>query len=92
MRWQSRVQSGSPDRATPMLDSRINRVTLNPSWTIPPTILKEDKLPQIRSNPAYFSERNMQVLDHQGNQLDPAQIDWQPRSYPWSLPRRSADG
>src|SRR5690606_31738059 len=65
-----------PDRATPMLDSRINRVTLNPSWTIPPTILKEDKLPQIRSNPAYFSERNMQVLDHQGNQLDPAQIDW----------------
>lgn len=76
VRWQSRVQSGSPDRATPMLDSRINRVTLNPSWTIPPTILKEDKLPQIRSNPAYFSERNMQVLDHQGNQLDPAQIDW----------------
>ncbi|WP_162861476.1 L,D-transpeptidase family protein, partial [Escherichia coli] len=46
VRWQSRVQSGSPDRATPMLDSRINRVTLNPSLTIPPTILKEDKLPQ----------------------------------------------
>src|SRR5690554_3665321 len=59
-----------------MVDSQINQVTLNPSWTIPPTILKEDKLPQIRSNPAYFSERNMQVLDHQGNQLDPAQIDW----------------
>lgn len=76
VRWQSRVQSGSPDRATPLLDSRINRVTLNPSWTIPPTIMREDKLPQIRSNPAYFTERNLMVLDTQGNQLDPAGIDW----------------
>lgn len=76
IRWQSRVQSGSPNRATPLLDSRINRVTLNPSWTIPPTIMREDKLPQIRSNPAYFAERDLQVLDPQGNRLDPADIDW----------------
>lgn len=76
VRWQSRVQSGSPDRATPLLDSRINRVTLNPSWTIPPTIMREDKLPQIRSNPAYFEERNLRVLDTEGHPLDPASIDW----------------
>jgi len=75
-RWQSRVQSGSPKRATPLLDSRINRVTINPSWTIPPTIMREDKLPQIRANPDYFAERNLMVLDRQGNRLDPADIDW----------------
>lgn len=76
LRWKSRVQSGTPDRATPLLDSRINRVTLNPSWTIPPTILREDKLPQIRSNPAYFSERNLMVLDSDGTELNPADVDW----------------
>lgn len=76
LRWHSRVQSGTPDRATPFIDSRINRVTLNPSWTIPPTIMREDKLPQIRANPAYFAERNLMVLDSQGRQLDPAAIDW----------------
>ena len=76
IRWQSRVQSGSPDRATPLLDSRISRVTLNPSWTIPPTIMREDKLPQIRANPAYFAERDLQVLDAQGNRLNPMHIDW----------------
>ena len=76
IRWQSRVQSGSPGRATPLLDSRINRVTLNPSWTIPPTIMREDKLPQIRANPAYFEERNLMVLDTEGHPLDPASIDW----------------
>lgn len=74
--WQSRVQSGSPGRATPLLDSRINRVTLNPSWTIPPTIMREDKLPQIRNDPDYFAGRNLLVLDHQGNQLNPAEVDW----------------
>ena len=76
-RWTSRVQSGTADRATPLLDSRVNRVTLNPSWTIPPTIMREDKLPQIRANPAYFAERNLLVLNHDGTQLDPAAIDWQ---------------
>lgn len=76
LRWKSRVQSGTPDRATPLLDSRINRVTLNPSWTVPPTIMREDKLPQIRSNPAYFSERNLLVLDSNGTQLDPTTVDW----------------
>ena len=76
VRWRSRVQSGTPDRATPLLDSRINRVTLNPSWTIPPTIMREDKLPQIRTNPDYFTERNLSVLDAQGNPLNPEDIDW----------------
>lgn len=76
VRWQSRVQSGTADRATPLLVSRINRVTLNPSWTIPPTILRQDKLPAIRANPNYFAERDLQVLDFQGNRLDPMGIDW----------------
>lgn len=75
--WASRVQSGTADRATPLMVSRINRVTLNPSWTIPPTILRQDKLPAIRSNPAYFAERDLQVLDFEGNRLNPADIDWE---------------
>lgn len=74
--WHSRVQSGTADRATPLMVSRINRVTLNPSWTIPPTILRKDKLPAIRANPAYFAERDLQVLDFSGNRLNPADIDW----------------
>lgn len=74
--WTSRVQTGSASRATPLLDSQINRVTLNPSWTIPPTIYRQDKLPAIRQNPDYFAQHDLQVLDYQGNQLDPEQIDW----------------
>ncbi len=74
--WQARAQTGRPSRPTPLLVSRINRISLNPSWTVPPTILREDILPQIRRDPGYLDEHNMRALDAQGNRLDPQQIDW----------------
>lgn len=75
--WQARVQVGTPGRPTPPLVSYINRVTLNPSWTVPPTILREDLLPLIHRDRQYLEERNMQILDAEGNPLDPQRVDWQ---------------
>ncbi|MDO8272357.1 MAG: L,D-transpeptidase family protein [Gammaproteobacteria bacterium] len=74
--WESRVQTGRPSRPTPTLVSSIDRITLNPSWTMPPTIVREDALPQIRRNPNYLQEKNLQVLDLQGMPIDPTQLDW----------------
>jgi murein L,D-transpeptidase YcbB/YkuD len=74
--WQARAQTGRPSRPTPALVSYINRITLNPSWTVPPTILRQDMLPQIRRNPDYLETHNMQILDGQGNLLDPQEINW----------------
>ena len=74
--WQSVVMSGRPERPTPALISRLDRITLNPSWTVPPTILKEDKLPQIRRNPAFLQENDLQVLDFQGRAVDPGKVNW----------------
>jgi len=74
--WQARAQTGRPSRPTPALVSYINRITLNPSWTVPPTILRQDMLPQIRRNPDYLETHNMQILDAQGNLLDPQEINW----------------
>lgn len=74
--WQARVQTGRASRPTPALVSTINRITLNPAWTVPPTILREDMLPQIRRNPGYLETLGIQILDLQGNQLDPQQVNW----------------
>ncbi|MDO9519430.1 MAG: L,D-transpeptidase family protein [Pseudohongiella sp.] len=74
--WQARAQTGRASRPTPALVSNINRITLNPGWTVPPTILREDILPQIRRNPEYLESRGIQILDAQGNQLEPQQINW----------------
>ena len=74
--WQTRLQVGRAERQTPLLKSRITRLTLNPTWTIPPTIMREDKLPAIRLNPEYLRQQNLQVLDAEGHPLAPEQVDW----------------
>ena len=74
--WQTRTQVGRPDRQTPLLKSTVNRLTLNPTWTIPPTIFKKDKLPQIRRDPSFLSRHDLQVIDSSGRPISPGSVDW----------------
>lgn len=74
--WQARTQVGRPERPTPLLKSRISHLTLNPTWTVPPTILREDKLPEIRRDLGFLEKNQLRVLDYSGNLLDPHQVDW----------------
>ncbi len=74
--WKSRVQVGMSYRTTPIFKSEVNYITLNPTWTVPPTILRKDILPKLRKDLSYLREHKIRVLDSSGNQLDPATIDW----------------
>jgi hypothetical protein len=61
---------------TPAFKSRIIYLEVNPTWTMPPTILTEDVLPAVMRNRRYLQDKNMRVIDHQGHAVDPAGIDW----------------
>ncbi len=74
--WRSRVQVGKPYRSTPVFKSKITYLTLNPTWTVPPTILKNDILPKVRKNPGYLAANRIRVLDSQGRELSPASVNW----------------
>lgn len=74
--WQSTVITGRSGRETPSMVSQLNRITLNPDWTVPPTIRKEDMIPEIRKDLGYLERKNLIVIDYQGNRLDPQNIDW----------------
>ncbi|GAA0258291.1 L,D-transpeptidase family protein [Rhodanobacter caeni] len=74
--WRSRVQVGKPYRSTPAFKSKITYLTLNPTWTVPPTILKNDVLPKVRRNRGYLAANHLRVLDGQGRELAPASVDW----------------
>lgn len=87
--WETRTQVGRADRQTPQLTSRIARLTLNPTWTVPPTILREDKLPAIRRDLRFLARHQMTVLDYQGRRLDPRAVDW---SNPRGILLRQAAG
>ncbi|MEX3772419.1 murein L,D-transpeptidase [Pseudomonas sp. MYb118] len=74
--WRSRVQVGKAARNTPIFQAQISYITFNPTWTVPPTILKEDVLPKIQSNPGYLAANRMRVIDREGNEVDPSTVDW----------------
>lgn len=74
--WRSRVQVGMAYRTTPIFKSEVNYITLNPTWTVPPTILRKDVLPKVRKDINYLRDHNIRVLDSSGKELDPAAVDW----------------
>jgi murein L,D-transpeptidase YcbB/YkuD len=74
--WRSRVQVGKPYRSTPIFKSAVNHITLNPTWTVPPTILRKDILPKVRRDPGYLARNNIRVLDRNGQVLSANQVNW----------------
>jgi murein L,D-transpeptidase YcbB/YkuD len=76
IRWSTRAVVGRPYRQTPVFRATMTHLELNPRWTVPPTIFREDLLPQIRQDPGVLERRNMQVLDWGGQPIDPWSVDW----------------
>ncbi|HEX7816888.1 L,D-transpeptidase family protein [Dyella sp.] len=72
--WTARVQVGKPYRSTPVFKSRITYITLNPTWTVPPTILKQDILPKVRANSNYLAANRIRVLNSKGEPVEG--VDW----------------
>lgn len=74
--WQARAQVGKPYRDTPVFRDSMKYLEFNPTWTVPPTILREDILPRLKRDPGYLDERNMQVLSFSRKPVDASTIDW----------------
>ena len=74
--WDEPAQVGKPYRKTPVFREDMTYLELNPTWTIPPTILAKDILPKMKQDPAYLQQKNMQVLTQDGKVVDPNSIDW----------------
>ena len=66
---------GRAERASPEIDARINAINLNPNWTVPPTILREDIAPRMRRDPTYLARQRIRVFEG-GREIDPGTVDW----------------
>jgi murein L,D-transpeptidase YcbB/YkuD len=62
-----KVIVGRQKRKTPVLSSKLTQAIFNPTWTVPPTILKEDMIPAILKNRNYLAQTNIKLYDRDGN-------------------------
>lgn len=72
-----RVVVGMEERQTPMLSGVMMQVVLSPTWTVPPTVARQDLLPRIQRDPAVLAAQGMTLLDRAtGAVIDPVSVDW----------------
>jgi len=85
--WATRTMVGKTYRKTPVFRGNIAYMEFNPTWTIPPTILRVDTLPAIKRDPNYLASKNIRVIDRSGKFVDPAEVDWNQysRGVPYTL-------
>jgi murein L,D-transpeptidase YcbB/YkuD len=69
-----KVIIGRPSRKTPVLSSKLTHLIFNPTWTVPPTILKNDVVPAAARNRNYFSSKNITIYDANNRVVSP--WDW----------------
>lgn len=67
---------GKPDRASPTIEARISSVNLNPTWTVPVSIIKKDIIPHMQKDPNYLAKQKIRILNNRLEEIDPRKIDW----------------
>ncbi|WP_207388354.1 L,D-transpeptidase family protein [Lichenihabitans psoromatis] len=67
---------GNAEHASPEVDAKVVAVNLNPTWTVPTSIIKNEIIPKMQRDPGYLAREKIRVLDNAGNTVNPASIDW----------------
>jgi len=76
---RKRVIVGQPYRQTPLFNDRIRYLVINPTWTVPRTLMIRDQLPKIIRDPGYLERLNIRVYRGWGEnrvEVDPETVDW----------------
>jgi L,D-transpeptidase YcbB len=71
-----RVIVGQIDKPSPTLSVSITAIDLNPTWTVPLSITKNEIMAHMRRDPSYLARMHMRVLGAHDEDIDPSTIDW----------------
>lgn len=67
---------GDPEHPSPEVVAKAYAVNINPTWTVPQSIIKNEIAPKMLRDPSYLKRSKIRVLDAKGEEIDPRTIDW----------------
>jgi murein L,D-transpeptidase YcbB/YkuD len=68
--WSTRIVVGKPGKmATPLLSETMKTITINPTWSVPPSIIRNEYLPALREDPDALSRIGLKVGRNQDGTL-----------------------
>lgn len=74
--WRSKVVVGKTYRKTPVFKAEMMYIDFNPTWTVPPIILRNDILPEVKKDPVYLQKKRIRVLSKTGQEIPQDTINW----------------
>lgn len=63
--WMSRVIVGERETQTPSFRADMRSIVLNPTWTIPPGIMRNEILPAMKREPGYLRRKGYAMVNGQ---------------------------
>jgi L,D-transpeptidase YcbB len=67
---------GDTEHPSPQIAAHVSHVTLNPTWTLPISIIKKEIIPRMQRDPGYLARQKIRILDASNVEVDPKSIDW----------------
>jgi L,D-transpeptidase YcbB len=67
---------GAVSSATPVFSDTLEHVVLNPTWTVPPSLVKAEFLPRLKKNKMYYAKRQDFAFYRNGVEIDPSTVNW----------------
>ncbi len=67
---------GDPEHHSPEVQAKIVAVNVNPTWTVPVSIIKNEIAPHMLKDPGYLARQRIRVLNNKGEEVDPRSINW----------------
>jgi L,D-transpeptidase YcbB len=86
--WEARTQVGDEGKQTPSFTATMRTVVLNPDWTVPPMIIREEVIEGMKQGKDFITKKGLVVTDNKGQQVDPGSINWDDASsdnFPYTL-------
>lgn len=86
--WTEKVIVGEAKTETPLFESAITHVVINPTWTVPRKIAIDELVPKIKQDISFLTRGGYDVVDSDGNRVEPSNIDWAAldrRNFPYTL-------
>ena len=59
--WQTKIVVGKPSMPTPLLSEQMKFITINPTWNVPPSIVRNEYLPALRQDPYALARIGLRI-------------------------------
>ncbi len=67
---------GKIDRQSPIVNSKITNIVINPFWNAPSSIVEKDIIPLMQKDPNYLTDNGIRIIGPNGQEIEPTAVNW----------------